>query len=167
VNKSPRQFFVGNSHKSWIDFLEEIDLSSRCISIEITEGLLLDDSLDVARQLKELRDAGIEISLDDFGSGYSAMSYVIKFNIDYLKIDQSFVRDLASNPRAKAIVEAIIVMAHKLGITVVAEGIETEEQRDFLVAAGCDLGQGYLFARPLPAADFLRHVALRGRIMAS
>jgi diguanylate cyclase (GGDEF)-like protein/PAS domain S-box-containing protein len=167
VNKSPRQFSFGNRHKSWIAFLEEIGLSGQCISIEITEGLLLDDSPDVARQLKELRDAGFEISLDDFGTGYSALSYVIKFNIDYLKIDQSFVRDLASNPRAKAIVEAIIVMAHKLGITVVAEGVETEEQRDFLVAAGCDLGQGYLFTAPLPAADFLRHVALPGRIMAS
>ena len=162
VNKSPRQFFVGNSHKSRIDYLEEIGLPRQCISVEITEGLLLDDSQDVARQLEELRNAGIPISLDDFGTGYSAMSYIIKFDIDYIKIDRSFVSDLVNNPRAKAIAESIIIMAHKLGITVIAEGIETEEQLNLLIAAGCDLGQGYLFARALPSEDFLTHVALPG-----
>jgi EAL domain-containing protein (putative c-di-GMP-specific phosphodiesterase class I) len=101
-----------------------------------------------------LGEAGMRISLDDFGTGYSAMSYLKKFRIDYLKIDQSFVRDLAADPGDKAIAEAIIVMAHKLGIKVIAEGVETMEQRAILMAAGCDFGQGFLFSRPCTAADF-------------
>ena len=155
VNKSPRQFFSGNTQETWLDYLKELDLPPGCINIEITEGLLLDDRPDVANKLVLFRDAGMPLSLDDFGTGYSAMSYLKKFQIDYLKIDQSFVRDLATDPGDKAIAEAIIVMAHKLGIKVIAEGVETEEQRQMLIAAGCDYGQGYLFSRPCPADEFV------------
>ncbi len=154
VNKSPRQFLTGNTHETWVDYLKEIGLPARCINIEITEGLLLDDRPEVADKLMRFGDAGMRISLDDFGTGYSAMSYLKKFRIDYLKIDQSFVRDLADDPGDKAIAEAIIVMAHKLGIKVIAEGIETAEQRAILTAAGCDYGQGFLFSRPCTAAEF-------------
>lgn len=154
VNKSPRQFLTGNTHETWVDYLKGIGLPARCINIEITEGLLLDDRPEVANKLTLFGDAGISISLDDFGTGYSAMSYLKKFHIDYLKIDQSFVRDLAADPGDKAIAEAIIVMAHKLGIKVIAEGVETAEQRAILIAAGCDYGQGFLFSRPCPAVDF-------------
>ncbi len=153
VNKSPRQFFSGNTHLTWIAHLTEIGLPTTCMVIEITEGLLLDNRPEVAEKLSQFRDAGFAVSLDDFGTGYSAMSYLKKFPIDYIKIDQSFVRDMATDPGDQAIVEAIIVMAHKLGLKVIAEGVETVEQRDLLKAAGCDYGQGYWFAKPMTAAD--------------
>ena len=153
VNKSPRQFFSGDTHKTWIEYLTQIGLPTTCIAIEITEGLLLEDRADIADKLAHFRNAGFAISLDDFGTGYSAMAYLKKFSIDFLKIDRSFVRDMATDHGDQAIVEAIIVMAHKLGLKVIAEGVETEEQCALLKAAGCDYGQGYLFARPMPAAD--------------
>jgi len=153
VNKSPRQFFSGDTHKTWIAHLTEIGLPSSCIVIEITEGLLLDDRPEVAEKLSHFRNAGFGISLDDFGTGYSAMSYLKKFPIDLLKIDQSFVRDMATDHGDQAIVEAIIVMAHKLGLKVIAEGVETEEQCAILKAAGCDYAQGYLFSRPTPSVE--------------
>ena len=159
VNKSPRQFFSGNTHETWIAHLAEIGLPPSCIVIEITEGLLLEDRPEIAEKLACFRAAGIGISLDDFGTGYSAMAYLKKFPIDFLKIDRSFVRDMAIDPSDAAIVDAIIVMAHKLGLKVVAEGIETVEQRDLLIAAGCDYGQGYLFARPMPARVLMRSLA--------
>ena len=158
VNKSPRQFITGESNLGLLDWLRALDIPPSCIVVEITEGLLMDDRAEVQEKLLAFRDAGIQVSLDDFGTGYSAMSYLQRFDIDYLKIDQSFVRDMVQNPGDHAIAEAIIVMAHKLGMKVVAEGVETAEQRDLLVAAGCDFGQGYLFAKPMPANDFDRYL---------
>jgi EAL domain-containing protein (putative c-di-GMP-specific phosphodiesterase class I) len=102
----------------------------------------------------DFRDANIQVSLDDFGTGYSSLSALKRLDIDYLKIDKLFVDNLALNSDDLALCEAIIVMAHKLDIKVIAEGIETEQQRDLLIAAGCDYGQGYLFAKPLPASEF-------------
>ncbi|MCK5354400.1 MAG: EAL domain-containing protein, partial [Methyloprofundus sp.] len=93
---------------------------------------------------------------DDFGTGYSSLAYLNKFDIDYLKIDQSFTRNLVDSSADQALCEAIIVMAHKLGLKVIAEGIETEEQLQLLKAAGCDYGQGYLFSRPVPADEFIK-----------
>ncbi|MDT4289023.1 EAL domain-containing protein [Methylomonas sp. MO1] len=155
INKSPVQFRnERDSHRDWLDTLEALSLSGQSVVIEITEGLLLDANSSVAEQLLSFRDAGIQVSLDDFGTGYSSLSYLKKFDIDYLKIDQSFVRNLAIGSDDMALCEAIIVMAHKLGIKVIAEGIETSSQRDLLTAAGCDFGQGYLFAKPLPAQEF-------------
>jgi EAL domain-containing protein (putative c-di-GMP-specific phosphodiesterase class I) len=104
--------------------------------------------------LQEFRDAGMQVSLDDFGTGYSSLSYLNKFDIDFLKIDQSFVRNLAPGSSNMALCEAIIVMAHKLGMKVIAEGIEAEQQRELLTVAGCDFGQGYLFSKPVPALQF-------------
>ncbi|BBL60119.1 sensor domain-containing protein [Methylomonas koyamae] len=157
INKSPVQFRnERDSHRDWRDQLQALNLAGNSIVIEITEGLLLEASGSVAEQLLAFRDAGIQVSLDDFGTGYSSLSYLKKFDIDYIKIDQSFVRNLAAGSDDMALCEAIIVMAHKLGIRVVAEGIETGNQCELLAAAGCDYGQGYLFARPLPAADFER-----------
>ena len=155
VNKSPRQFFTGSTHETWIDHLQQAGLSSEYVCIEITEGLLLEERPEVMEKLLQFSDAGIQVALDDFGTGYSAMAYLKRFDIDYLKIDQSFVHDMANDSSDRAIVEAIIAMAHKLGIKVVAEGIETVEQHDFLVSVGCDYGQGYLFSKPLPEGDFV------------
>jgi EAL domain-containing protein (putative c-di-GMP-specific phosphodiesterase class I) len=122
--------------------------------VEITEGLLMDANEVVNAKLLQFRDAGIQVALDDFGTGYSSLSYLQRFDIDYIKIDQSFVRSLAPGAHDLALCEAIIVMAHKLNMKVIAEGVETLAQRELLMAAGCDYAQGYLFARPLPRDAF-------------
>ncbi|MES2012923.1 MAG: EAL domain-containing protein [Pseudomonadota bacterium] len=159
INKSPLQFLHKNkSHGDWIAHLNTLELPGQSIVVEITEGLLLDGNTSITDQLLEFRDAGIQVSLDDFGTGYSSLSYLQKFDIDYLKIDQSFVRNLSPNSSNMALCEAIIVMAHKLGIKVIAEGIETQAQCDFLTAAKCDYGQGYLFSRPVPANEFEENI---------
>jgi diguanylate cyclase (GGDEF)-like protein/PAS domain S-box-containing protein len=155
VNKSPVQFHnQGKNHASWTIYLDTLGLPGQAIVVEITEGLLLDTGVHVIDRLQEFRDGGIQVSLDDFGTGYSSLSYLNKFDIDFLKIDQSFVRNLASGSSNMALCEAIIVMAHKLGMKVIAEGIETKQQCDLLTAAGCDYGQGYLFSEPVPAEQF-------------
>ena len=155
VNKSPVQFYKdGDAHSAWLSWLHEHDLPGQCLAIEITEGLLLDSNASISNALITLRNANIQVSIDDFGTGYSSLSYLKKFDIDYLKIDQSFIRDLQTDPNDLALSEAIIVMAHKLGMKVVAEGVETREQRDLLTQAGCDYGQGFLFAKPMPQAQF-------------
>jgi diguanylate cyclase (GGDEF)-like protein/PAS domain S-box-containing protein len=128
-------------------------LEPRHLAIEITEGLLLQNSRSVQQVIDSLREHGVRLAIDDFGTGYSALSYLKQFDIDYLKIDRSFVRDLESDPGDRALCEAIIVMAHKLGLQVIAEGVETVEQCELLRAAGCDYAQGYYFARPLPPEE--------------
>jgi diguanylate cyclase (GGDEF)-like protein/PAS domain S-box-containing protein len=155
VNQSPLEFQrEGKGYEGWLAHLRELGLSGQAVVVEITEGLLLDASSGVTDKLLQLRDAGIQVALDDFGTGYSSLSYLKKFDIDYLKIDRSFTRNLAPESSDMALSEAIIVMAHKLDLRVIAEGVETHQQRDLLLAAGCDYGQGYLFARPLPAEEF-------------
>ena len=154
INKSPVQFRGENgTHSMWFEYIRELGLSGNSIAVEITEGLLMDADDMIFNTLLQFRDNGIQVSLDDFGTGYSSLSYLKKFDIDYIKIDQSFVRHLEPNSSDLALCEAMIVMAHKLGIKVVAEGVETAEQRDMLTAAGCDYGQGYLFSKPIPAKE--------------
>lgn len=153
INKSPIQFNSREQDK-WLDYLQQLDLSADCITVEITEGVLLDVSESVSTKLLEYRDAGIQVAMDDFGTGYSSMAYLQKFDIDYLKIDQSFIKDLATNRGNRAIAESIVAMAHKLGLQVIAEGVETREQLELLKDAGCDYGQGYFFSEPLCANDF-------------
>lgn len=154
VNVSPVQFRRINPGQEWRTWLQELGLTGRSMVIEITEGLLLEAETDITEKLLEFKDAGIQVAIDDFGTGYSSLSYLKKFNIDYLKIDQSFVRDLETDPNDMALSEAIIVMAHKLGLKVIAEGVETDEQRQILAATGCDYAQGYLFSRPVPPEEF-------------
>ena len=155
VNMSPVQFSNPVcACEAWLIYLQELGLSAQSLAIEITEGLLLNAESSVTDKLFGFHDMGIQVAIDDFGTGYSSLSYLKKFNIDYLKIDQSFVRDLATDPNDMAISEAIIVMAHKLGLKVIAEGVETEAQRALLTQAGCDYAQGYLLSRPLPADEF-------------
>ena len=155
VNQSPVQFRNRKpQHPSMAELLKRADAPGGLITIEITEGTLLDADEQVLERLSEMRRAGMQISLDDFGTGYSSLSYLNKFDIDYLKIDRSFVLGLAPHSSELALCEAMIVMAHKLGIAVIAEGVETAAQRDLLINAGCDYAQGYLFARPLPPEDF-------------
>jgi diguanylate cyclase (GGDEF)-like protein/PAS domain S-box-containing protein len=154
INKSPVQFQDHPNHFHWQEHLQAVGLSGKHIAIEITEGLLLKNSPEVAAQLLAFRDAGIQISIDDFGTGYSALSYLKKLDIDYMKIDQSFICNLVTDASDRALTEAIVVMAHKLGLKVIAEGVETVEQRDLLRQIGCDYAQGYLYSRPIPAKDF-------------
>ena len=157
INKSPIQFRdEGDTFAEWLALLRHLELSSNAICVEITEGLLLDASMGVTDKLLAYRDAGIQVSLDDFGTGYSSLAYLKKFDIDYLKIDQSFTRNLESDNDGVALCEAIIVMAHKLGIKVIAEGVETQFQHDILTKAGCDFGQGYLYSKPVSLAEFER-----------
>lgn len=150
LNKSPVQFRRRNMESHWLKHLKDINLPPSSIVVEITEGLLLNASDEVNKKLLEYRDAGIQVAIDDFGTGYSSMAYLKEFDIDYLKIDQSFVRGIPKNKGDCTIAETIIVMAHKLGQKVIAEGIETKEQADFLMKAGCDFGQGFYFSPPLP-----------------
>ena len=161
VNESPVQFRSDSSlYGIWPAYLQELELPGQSMVIEITEGLLLNAEPGVMDKLLQFHNAGIQISLDDFRTGYSSLSYLQKFDLDYLKIDQSFTRSLAPGSGSMALSEAIIVMAHKLGMKVIAEGVETEQQRDLLAAAGCDYAQGYLYSRPVPAAQF--EVLLKG-----
>lgn len=152
INTSPVQY-RDDTHRvsGWINFLRERCLSCNIISLEITEGMLMENSADIENCLLLIRDAGMEVALDDFGTGYSSLSYLKRMDIDFLKIDRSFVTNLRADSDDLALCEAMIVMAHRLGIQVVAEGIETQEQKALLKSAQCDFGQGYYFSRPLSA----------------
>ena len=155
INASPIQFDSKSTHVDhWIDHLQQLELPGRSIAIEITEGLLMENVGKFTKNLLMFRDAGIQVSLDDFGTGYSSLAYLKKFDIDYLKIDRSFVQNLGQDSDDIVLCHAIIAMAHKLGLKVVAEGIETRQQRALLESAGCDFGQGYLFSRALPTSEF-------------
>ena len=155
VNVSPVQFKDENySPADWFEHLKQLGLTGQCVVVELTEGLLMEVNPAVNAKLLALRDAGMQVAIDDFGTGYSSLSYIKTFDIDYLKIDQSFVRNLTPNSDDLALCEAIIVMAHKLWLKVIAEGVETELQRELLQSAGCDYAQGYLFSRPVPAEEF-------------
>ncbi len=158
VNKSPLQF-ERPCDPSWAEQLAERGLPGNSITVEITEGSLLSTSPRIRQRLLEFRNAGIEVSIDDFGTGFSALSYLRQFDIDYLKIDRSFISDLEEDVANTALVEAIIVMARKLGIKTIAEGVETGAQRDLLGRFGCDYAQGFLYAKPLPAEEFERLIS--------
>lgn len=161
VNRSPVQFrdAAAGHEDDWQTYLHMQGLAGSGICIEITEGLLLDAESGVLEQLLELSQSGVQVSIDDFGTGYSCLAYLKKFNIDYLKIDKIFVRDLETDPNDLALCEAIITMAHRLGLKVIAEGVETPRQREILAGIGCDYGQGYLFSAPVPPAQFERLLA--------
>ncbi len=155
VNVSPYQFNNPEKLLEWIHLMQRQTIPGAGISIEITERLLLEPSGAVVDTIRQLRQSGIELSIDDFGTGYSALAYLKKFDIDYVKIDKSFIQNLATDSYDAVLCESIIHMARKLDIRVIAEGIETESQNNYLREFGCDYGQGYLYAKPLPLKDFL------------
>ena len=164
VNVSPVQFRQNavDYASLWIDHLHAMDLPGRSLVIEITEGVLLNAEINVTEKLLTFRDEGIGVSLDDFGTGYSSLSYLKKFDIDYLKIDQSFVRNMEKDTNDQVLCEAIIIMAHKLGLQVIAEGVETQQQRDLLAIYGCDYAQGWLYSKAVPADEFEALLELQG-----
>jgi len=159
VNKSPVQFnFDEDKAHSWLTLVNQHPSSGQAIVVEITEGLLLDASSEVIQRLKAFQEMGMQVALDDFGTGYSSLSYLKKFEIDYLKIDRSFVANLAEGSDDLILCEAIIMMAHRLGMKVIAEGIETVQQKTLLIRAGCDYGQGFLFAKSLSPKELEAYV---------
>ncbi|MES3025368.1 MAG: EAL domain-containing protein [Pseudomonadota bacterium] len=156
VNKSPVEFMSVAMMKSWDSDLAVLGRARDQIAVEITEGILLNDSRAVRERLAKLQQAGVQFTIDDFGIGYSSMSYLKKFKVDFLKIDQSFVKDMMQSADSGVFAETIIVMAHKLGLKVIAEGVETVEQRDWLRAMECDYAQGFLFSEAASSERFTR-----------
>ncbi len=155
VNLSPLQFRVGNLLSLVMDALKHSGLPARRLELEITETLLLEKSSQVLATLHALRALGVRISMDDFGTGYSSLSYLRSFPFDKIKIDQSFVRGLGANRDAQAIVRSIISLGKGLGVTITAEGVETEAELSCLRAEGCHEGQGFLFSRARPNAEIV------------
>ncbi|CAH0227030.1 EAL domain-containing protein [Erwinia sp. V90_4] len=159
INVSPLQFLA----PGFVDTLREIitrhNVNPRQIELEITEGVLLEDEQQALRTIRTLRAAGFCIALDDFGTGYSSLNYLIQFPVDTIKIDRAFIQSLGVRANSATIVKSVINLGHSLGITVTAEGVETEEQRLMLEAAGCDRLQGFLLSRPQPAEQ-LRQLLL-------
>ena len=153
VNVSAIQFRRGNLVAEVARVLEETGLPGNCLELELTESVLMDESVASAT-LEGLRALGVQLAIDDFGTGYSSMSYLKRYPIDKLKIDQSFVTDLLSDPDDVAISRAIISLGRALNLTVLAEGVEQQAQLDLLREFGCDQYQGFLESRPLPARDF-------------
>ena len=154
VNKSAWQFRdEGSNYKLWLDFLDSLGLDASSIVIEVTENLLLDPNTTVAERLNEFQRARMQLSLDDFGTGYASVAFLKRFNVDYIKLDSTLVRNLSEGTDGIHLCEAIIAMAHKVGIKVIAEGIETPQQFRVLQAAGCDFGQGYLFSKPISGEE--------------
>ncbi len=159
VNMSPVQFEEHNVPLLVMRVLAESGLNPRQLDLEITESMMVKDIESVARDLRKLLDIGVGVSIDDFGSGYSSLHYASRLPVTRLKIDQSFVRNLRTDPHDPAIVRAIVTLGHSLDLTVLAEGVETQEQADWLAAEGCDQAQGYLFGRPTSAAKFRAIIA--------
>ena len=154
VNVSPRQFRDPGFIYTVMNALETSGLEPQQLELEITERLILDNTIETADILRQLDQSGIRLSVDDFGTGYSALSYLKSYPFDTLKIDKSFVQDVMKEQDDAALVKAIINMAHSLGLKVIAEGVEEEAQTHFLQLEGCDYSQGYFYSRPLPERDF-------------
>jgi predicted signal transduction protein with EAL and GGDEF domain len=167
INVSAVELRAADRVSSVLDVLADTGLEARHLELELTETFLMQETASTVAVLRELRNIGVHLALDDFGTGYSSLSNLQRFPIDTLKIDQSFVRDLASDADDANIVSAVIGMGNSLHMRVIAEGIETREQLEFLRQHRCPVGQGYYFSRPVPAAEFgtllergLAHVAV-------
>lgn len=155
VNVSARQFHKPSFASDIYELITKYDINATKLKIELTESLLLADLEDTISKMNDLNRMGIRLSLDDFGTGYSSLQYLKRLPLQQLKIDKSFVQDVESDSEDRAIVSTIIAMADSLGIEVIAEGVETEVQREFLIEKGCDRFQGYLFGKPIPIEQFL------------
>jgi len=159
VNVSSRQFRDSDLRLDVFEALEATGLDPEFLEIEVTESAMVDDERATINALSQLRELGIRVSLDDFGTGFSSLSYLRRLPLDNLKVDRAFVMDLPGNNDAEGIVGAIVAMAHVLGLRVIAEGVETEEQRDFLRGIECDEIQGYLFSKPVDPEAFEAFIA--------
>jgi EAL domain-containing protein (putative c-di-GMP-specific phosphodiesterase class I) len=162
VNLSARQFAQKDLASSVVAALRDTGLAPQDLELELTESLLMVEVGGAVATMRELKAVGVKLSIDDFGTGYSSLSYLRRFPIDVLKVDRSFVRDIIANGDDAAIVASVIALAHNLKLQVVAEGVESAEQLDYLRQLGCDIMQGYYFSEPLPAAA-LRALLESGR----
>ena len=154
VNLSARQFRSRNLVTTVREILEDTQLPVHLLELEVTEGAIMTDVDRTVATLRALSGMGVRLAVDDFGTGYSSLSYLAQFPLDVLKIDQSFVRDLVDRSDVGCVVSAIVGLAHSLNLTVVAEGVETPAQLEFLRDLGCEEIQGYLYSRPLTVGDF-------------
>jgi EAL domain-containing protein (putative c-di-GMP-specific phosphodiesterase class I) len=164
VNLSARQFAQANLVEEIGEVLEETGLQPRYLELEITESNAMQNAENTIYTLRELKALGVRIAMDDFGTGYSSLNYLKRFPIDTLKLDQSFVREITTDPTDAAIATAVIAMAHSLELKVIGEGVETEEQFAFLQKQKCDYIQGYLFSPPQPAETVETYLTERRNI---
>jgi EAL domain-containing protein (putative c-di-GMP-specific phosphodiesterase class I) len=162
VNISARQFHEPNLHDRLLEILKSNGLPPSSIEIEITESMALSDVSHAIETLQQLKRIGVKIAVDDFGTGHSSLNYLRRFDVDYIKIDRSFVAGIGTESSDETIVKAIIAMGHSLGLTIVAEGVETPAQYEFLRTHGCDRVQGYLISRPIDAEALEALLAERG-----
>ena len=154
VNLSARQFNQEGLVDSVAETLYSMGLDAKHLQLELTESMVMNSAELFITKLQELKNLGVQLSIDDFGTGYSSLSYLKRFPLHQLKIDQSFVRDIATDAEDAAITSTVISLGHSLNLKVIAEGVETEEQVAFLREHQCDEMQGYFFSKPLPAQDF-------------
>ena len=160
INLSGYQFASQNIFQIILDALEEADLDPDNLEVEITENVFMRETKDTIGILNQLKELKIRVALDDFGTGYSSLSYLTSFPVDIIKIDRSFVMGCTMLKNNRVIIKAIIAMGHSLGMKIVAEGIETEEQYKLIKEYGADEGQGFYFSTPIPESDFTK--LLRG-----
>lgn len=153
VNLSARQFLKGDLVQSVADILQETGLDPKFLELEITESMIMNDVETAIYIMNQFTELGVHLAIDDFGTGYSSLAHLKRFPLTTLKIDRAFVKDLTTNDEDEAIVRAIVALAHSLNLQVIAEGIETQEQYEFLKERGCEQGQGFLFSRPFPADE--------------
>jgi len=157
INKSPVELIdadVESSIHHFVNQIEEAGLSGSNFAFELTESILVEDAFTVTRKINQIVEAGIKLSIDDFGTGFSSLSYLDRFPFDFIKLDISFIEDLQTGSNKEVLCKHIIAMAHQLGIAVVAEGVETSDQESVLIDLGCDYAQGFLYSPPLNAKDF-------------
>jgi EAL domain-containing protein (putative c-di-GMP-specific phosphodiesterase class I) len=156
VNLSPSQLQSGDLASTVRRVLKETGLSPALLELEVTEDILVEDDEAALAIFRRIQDLGVHIAFDDFGTGYASMTYLKKFRLDRLKIDQTFVRGLRTDASDAAIVGCTITLGQELGLAIIAEGIEDADTADFLARMGCEEGQGYHFGAPMPAAEFER-----------
>jgi len=153
INLSARQFNQSNLVEQIKRLIEKYEINPASIELEITETIAMQDAENSTSKMHRLKELGVKLSMDDFGTGYSSLSYLHRFPLDVIKIDRSFVKDIKGNRDDGAIAKAVIAMAHSMNLKVIAEGVETREQYEFLKEHGCEIVQGYLISRPLPVAE--------------
>jgi EAL domain-containing protein (putative c-di-GMP-specific phosphodiesterase class I) len=156
VNISARQFYQQSFTRQVLSVLDRTGADPALLNLEITESMLLENIDDSIFKMRELKYHGVRFSLDDFGTGYSSLNYLKRLPFDQVKIDRSFIRDLREDAGSQAITRTVIALGSALGLKVLAEGVETEEQHEMLMDLGCHLFQGYLFGRPIPLDEFKR-----------